>query len=114
MTNQSGFTLSTTNRFAGDNSVVSSRPIYSPSGFQGPIRASDIGAGVIKNDTIGKAASAIVLDSPARGWYSATNGWENPTNGIKNGGFRIVNSNGMALVSLWNSNGVLVVKQISP
>jgi hypothetical protein len=47
--------------------------------------------------------------------YKAT-AWSLPalTNGMSNGDCKIVSSNGLALVAIWLTNGVPVVKQLMP
>jgi len=45
---------------------------------------------------------------------SATWSLPNLTNGMNTGDFKIVSSNGQALVSIWMTNGVPVVKQLAP
>ena len=49
------------------------------------------------------------------GNYHATT-WSLPdlTNGMNTGDFKIVSSNGQALVSIWMTNGMPVLKQLAP
>jgi hypothetical protein len=48
--------------------------------------------------------------------YYSSNTWSlfSATNGMANGAFKLVNSNGAALISVWLSNGVPILKPLQP
>ena len=79
----------------------------------GVLPLSVLPAQVVTNGSNGSTLNNLNVSSGVN--YRAT-AWSLPnlTNGMNTGDFKIVSSNGLALVSIWITNGVPVLKQLAP
>lgn len=75
-----------------------------------------VAASSMRNDSTNGPVFFGGLELPVVAGILASNSWATvlATNGMKNGDFRILNSNGVAQTSVWISNGVPIFKQLAP